>query len=340
MQLKIGQKICGDGELPLMFAEEGQANQGNFDVALHMVDLAVEAGADGIEFQLFLAADMYARGDKGYQLYADRELSFSQVEELILYARKRNILFQAACLSPKMAELCAKADVDAFCINATDLNNPIILDAVSALGKPFWLATLMANLEEIDWAVEYLNQRGAKNFGLLHGQHVMSSGDKHGVPPEIAQLDCIRMFKERYGCVVGYVDHSPTLHMPSIAVAKEASIVMKHLSPQADWKGPDWVVCLPPSEWKKSKDLLMYAALTKGQDKSLSTSELKDRTVHRRSLYTTRAVAKGEVLSRNDLTALRPSKGGMDPREISRLIGKKAKHDLTEQSLLQEGDLE
>lgn len=339
MKLRIGEKFCGDNEPALMFAEEGQANQGDFKLALKMIELAAGAGADGIEFQLFLAEDLYVLNSAGYQLYLKRELSGSQIGELVSFAKKKGILFQAACLSPKIAELCANAEVDAFCINATDLNNPIMLDAISSLGKPFWLAALMADMNEIDWAVEHLNGRGAVNYGLLHGQHVMSSGNKGGVPPEIAQLDCISMLKKRYGLAVGYVDHTPTIHMPAISAAKGANVVMKHLAPQTGWEGPDWAIALPPDQWKTSKELFNYSVLTAGELKDLSISELKDRSLHRRSLYTARCVETGSVLSREDLIALRPGKGGMDPRNIEEIIGKKVKHTLASQHMLQENDL-
>lgn len=339
MQLRIGDRLCGDGAPPLMLAEEGQANQGDVNLAIGMIDLAAAAGADGIEFQLFLADDMYVSGARGHTIYAERELSESSIELLVDHARSRGLLFQAACLSPAIAELCAKVGVDSFCINATDLNNPIMLDAVSSLGQPFWLATLMATLEEIDWAVDYLDTRHGAPFGLLHGQHVMTSGDSHGVPAEMAQLDCIPMFEERYGRVTGYVDHTPTLHMPALAVARGASIVMKHLSPEHGWQGPDAAICLAPDDWKRSRELLDYSARSSGSDKSLSLSEISDRTAHRRSLYTRRALAAGAQLAREDLTALRPSAGGLDPRRLDDLIGRRTARALPAQHLLTEDDV-
>jgi len=339
VQLKIGDRLCGENAPPLMLAEEGQANQGDVELARRMIELAADAGADGIEFQLFLADDMYVRGERGHKIYAACELSDSSIAELVGHARAHGLLFQAACLSPVTAELCARLDVDSFCVNATDLNNPVILDAVSSLGKPFWLATLMATLEEIDWAVEYLERRRATNFGLLHGQHVMTSGSSQGVPPGMAQLGCIPMFQERYGVVVGYVDHTPTLEMPALAVARGASIVLKHLSPEPGWQGPDAGVCLPPEEWKRSKTLFDYSMRTGGRDKSLSQSEISDRTIHRRSLYTTRSIAAGERLAREDLTALRPSTGGMDPRSLEEIIGRRSVRALGPQHLLLDSDL-
>jgi N,N'-diacetyllegionaminate synthase len=340
MILKLGDKECGDHMPPLMFAEEGQANQGNFNLALKMINTAANVGADGIEFQLFFADDMYIREAPGHQIYLNAELSKEQVRELVLIAHKKDLLFQAACLSPRMVEICAEAGVDVFCVNATDLNNPDILAAVSSTKIPFWLATLMGTVEEIDWSVEYLNKNKATNFGLLHGQHVMTSDTCAGVPPEIAQLDCIEMFRQRYGLVTGYVDHTPTKQMPAIAAAKGAAIVMKHLAPEAGWRGPDWAVCLAPEDWMESQKLLRYSGMTSGKSKNLSQAEFKDRSLHRRSLYTTKALGPGQVITKEDLISLRPGQGGIDPRKNTTLIGKKVIRSLDFQHMLQLDDFE
>jgi N,N'-diacetyllegionaminate synthase len=335
MELKLGNRDCGEGNPPLMFAEEGQANQGDFNLALKMIDTAAEAGADGIEFQLFFADDMYIKKEPGHKIYLDAELSKEQIVELVRITQKKGLLFQAACLSTRMVDICAEAGVDVFCINATDLNNPDILDATSSTNIPFWLATLMGTEEEIDWSVEYLNRKNKANFGLLHGQHVMSSDTYAGVPPEFAQLDCIELFNQKYGLVTGFVDHTPTIQMPAIAAAKGASIVMKHLAPEPDWKGPDWAVCLSPKEWKESRKLLEYSGLTSGKSKNLSQSEFKDRSLHRRSVFTSRPLKAGDILTKSDLVALRPGPGGLDPRKMTDLVGKEVVRALNFQHMIQ-----
>ena len=63
--MKIGSKVIGSGYPGLMVAE-GRANQGDVGLAIKMCKLAAEAGADGIEFQFFLADDMYVRANHGH----------------------------------------------------------------------------------------------------------------------------------------------------------------------------------------------------------------------------------------------------------------------------------
>lgn len=337
--MRIGNSVVGEGRPTLMFAEEGQANQGDICIALKMCKTALAAGADGIEFQLFLANDMYVTSDPGYGIYKSRELSNSQIRELVAETHKLGLLCQVAGLSPKIIELAAEAGADVFCVNATDLTNPVIIDAVAATGKPFWLATLMANLEEIDWAVNYALARSSSDIGLLHGQHVMSSDTAHGVPPELLQLDCIELFKRRYGLVTGFVDHTATQIVPSIAAAKGAALVMKHLAPELGYRGPDWVVCLEPESWKEARAMLDYTVKSNGASKEISQAEFKDRSLHRRAIHTSIDLPKGHKLANGDLVALRPGKGGMDPRAIHDLVGRSLAHALPAQTQLQPTDL-
>lgn len=337
--MRIRNKIIGEGCNALMFAEEGQANQGNVDIAMSMCKTAAAAGADGIEFQLFLANDMYTQNEAGYLIYKSRELSPTEIRDLISVSHAEGLLCQVAGLSPKIIELSAEAGADIFCVNATDLTNPIIIDAVAATGKPFWLATLMGTMEEIDWAVNYAISRCQSDIGLLHGQHVMTSDASKGVPPELLQLDCIDLLKRRYGLVTGFVDHTATQFVPSLAVAKGAALVMKHLAPEPNWQGPDSVVCLEPDLWKDSKLMLDYAIKANGESKELSQAEFKDRSLHRRSIHTRVALSAGHIISTDDLVALRPGKGGIDPRFISALVGRQLAINLAEQHQLKYDDL-
>ena len=337
--MRIGGRVVGENRETLMVAEEGQANQGDADLAKRMCEIASESGADGIEFQFFLADDMYVRADPGHAVYKSRELSAAQITEIIAFAQERGLFCQIAGLSPTIIELCATAGADVFCVNATDLNNPHIIDAVAATGKPFWLATLMGTIEEIDWAVNYALGRCRSDIGLLHGQHVMSSDTTRGVPPKLLQLDCIELFKRRYGLVTGFVDHTATKFVPALAASKGAALITKHLAPEPDWHGPDWAVCLDPDEWREAREMLCYAALANGASKEISQMEFKDRSVHRRSIHTRIELPAGHILTANDLVALRPGKGGLDPKGIHDLVGRQLIKALPDQHQIQMDDL-
>ena len=325
--MDLGLIKVGNGHKKVMFAEEGQANQGDFKFALKMIDLIGEAGADGIEFQIGIAEDLYISSDEGYDIYKKREFEEGQIKDLIDYTHSKNLVFQVAPLSTRIISSLVNYGSDVFTINAMDVNNPFMLDAVAESEKPFWLATLMSTVDEIDWAVDYLLQKGAREFGILHGQHVMATDHGVGVPPEYSQLDCIQLFKKKYNMPVGYVDHTPTVLMPALAVAKGADIVFKHISPSADWAGPDYGVCLSPEKWKESKAYFDYACNIHGSSKDLTQDEIEDRSHQRRSLYFAVDKLAGEKIDINDLVALRPG-GCCDPKKLKEIVGKKVSKEI------------
>lgn len=325
--MDLGLFKVGNGNNQVMFAEEGQANQGDIKFALKMINFASKAGASGIEFQIGIAEDLYFPNDEGYKVYKEREFDEYQIKDIADYTHSKNMIFQVAPLSNKIIDTLKKCETDVFTINAMDLTNPFMLDAICESKKPFWLATLMGKTSEIEWAINYLNSKTSTSFGLLHGQHIMAKDNSIGVPPDYTQLDCIQSFKNKYGCAVGFVDHTSSIIMPALAAAKGADIVFKHLAPKKGWRGPDYGICLDPSDWKQSKLFFDYACKTHGSSKDLTQDEIVDRSHQRRSLYFNKDKKSGEKISVNDLVALRPG-GGYDPKNIADIIGKRLNSDV------------
>jgi sialic acid synthase SpsE len=267
-QFKIGSKVIGDGSTYFVI-EEGQANLGNFELALEMIDLAASTGADAIEFQLAQAAEFYIKSHIGYGLYKEREFSDSQLLELVNYTTEKGLDMVVAPLSSKLIETMALNGCAAFNVNASDLINPDILDRVSEIGKPFFLSLLLAEENEIEWAINRISRRSNVQFGLLLGQHTMASGG-HGVDLEHTNLGYLSTLKKRYNVPVGFIDHSSQVWSPAVAVAAGADLVTKHLAISRAEKGPDWQVCLEQNEMIES------IGLVRAIDSSITSVEKKD----------------------------------------------------------------
>lgn len=337
--MQVGEHCCSRQDPTLLVAEEGQANEGDLEFALKMIDLAANCGADGIEFQLTIAADLYISSHAGFQLYKKREFAPTIIGELISAVHAKNMFFQAACLSEKLVDIVVEKGADVLISNATDLNNPRMLDALAGCGRPFFIATLMGTMEEIDWAVSRVRRNGATNFGLLHGQHIMGSQKGIGVPVEYTQLDCMSVMEQRYGVPVGFVDHTDSEIMPAIASSRGAVVVAKHLAPEPGWRGPDWQVCLDPRAWARAVDYLQYANDARGADKELSVEEIQDRSLMRRSIVAARDIPPGKALDALDMAFKRPG-GGLDPRNYERYIGQRVKISVQTDEMITEEILE
>jgi sialic acid synthase SpsE len=335
--MNIGKKTIGSGSLYFVI-EEGQATLGDFGKALQLIAAAAKTGADAIEFQLAIASDFYIKGHKGYDIYLEREFSSVQLEQLVSYTQDKEIDLVVAPFSNRLIDIMAKLDVAAFNINASDLNNPDILDAVSDCGTPFFLSLLLAEEKEIEWAIQRVTRRKAPPFGLLLGQHTMASGG-HGVSLEHTNLGYIKTLKGKFNVPVGFIDHSPLVWMPACAVAAGADFVTKHMALSIADKGPDWQVCLEPVDmvkaidWaRKSKDSISNTS------KELAPGERIDKSVMRRSIVAARQIAKGEKIEREDIVFKRPGTG-IAPDEFLNVIGKIAARDIEADTIIDQDEL-
>jgi sialic acid synthase SpsE len=333
--LRVGDREIGPGHPTFFIAEEGQANQGNLGVALEMIRVAAWARADAIEFQLAIADDFYVRTHPGHAIYKAREFSVPQLRQLFATAQEAGILAYAAPLSSRLVPVLSDVGCALFNINSSDLNNPDMLDAVAATRCPFFLSTAMATLEEIDWAVERLRDRRCDNFALLHGQHSMLSAEGTGVPEHETNLASIEFLRLRYGVPVGFIDHTSNPNMPVVAALRGAAVVSKHFALSRALQGPDWHICLEPRELADTIRQLRIAENTLGKpEKILAQGEMGDRAQMRRSIVAARVLTSGTQLRPEDLRFKRPGTG-LAPREVSKILGRVLKVDLTEDDQLQ-----
>ena len=315
------------GSSLFFIAEEGQANLGDFQTALAMIDIAADVGVDAIEFQLARAKDFYVASHPGYEKYAKREFSDAQHRELVQRARERGIAFIAAPLSHHLVPSLRQAGCSAFNINASDLTNPDIIDAVVASDLPFFLSVPMATDEEIRWAIDRIRRHGRNtSFALAHGQHTMASAG--GVPIAGTALGYLATLVNAYRAPVGFIDHTSHPWMPAVAVAAGAGFVSKHLAHSRDAHGPDWQICLEPGEMRDavtSARAVWESVHTR--TKNLAQGEQADRSIMRRSVVAARSIPAGAVLRREDVVFKRPGTG-LDPSRYEDLIGKTTLHDV------------
>lgn len=313
--------------------EEGQFNLGDFGKALQMIELAGKTGASAIEFQLAYADDFYIKAEAGHGIYKGREFSDEQLKALVQHATANNLLFVATCLShnlvPKMADFgCA-----AFNINASDINNLYIVDAVLQTGLPFFVSTPLATEEEIAWVVNRIRSKKADaQFALLHGQHSMASG-KEWVEPADTSLGYLQTLKNTYGAPVGFIDHTAHDWTPAVAVAAGAQVISKHLTMSAVYQGPDWAICLEPPVMKAAieKAFSIHESL-QVTTKHLAKGEDLDRSVMRRSVVTEKAIPQGKIIEWNDISFKRPGTG-LPPTAAEEIVGKTAVKDIAADEL-------
>lgn len=347
MALDIAGRRIGEGEPPFVIAEAGVNHDGSVELALQLVEAGADAGADAIKFQTFSAeavvldhapqaAYQLARSPAGSQLEMLRglELPASAWPALMARAKELGIVFLSTPFDLASVALLADLGVPAFKVGSGDLPNLVLLRAVAAHGKPVLLSTGMAELPEVEAAVDDLRRHGDPPLVLLQ------CTSAYPAPAEDANLRAMATLRDRFGVPVGYSDHTQGIATATAAAALGAVMIEKHLTVDRSRPGPDHAVSLEPAGFRELVGAVHDAWVALGDGtKTPRPQELDVSRAARRSLVTRRAVAAGTVLRAEDIGAMRPA-GGISPLRLDEVIGRRAAGDLPPLYPLSPADLD
>lgn len=308
--------------MPYIIAEVGFNHEGDLSKAINMVELAAKGQANAVKFQSFRAQDICLPSAEPYDLLKSGELSEEDHVELAQACREFNVEFLSTPFSPWAVDVLEDVGVAKYKIASMDLTNFYLLHHVAQTSKPIILSTGMGTLEEIDAAMQFLKEQGAKDISLLHCISNYPAAAKE------LELKHIALLKEQFKCPVGYSDHYPGTKACLLAAALGADIIETHFTYNTQLPGADHSHSLDSdmlkqlvSEIKEFKD--MYDAGTQFNERS----DRENSVSYRRGVYTTRTVEKGEQLSEADLLFCRPE-NAMSLRAYDSIIGAQTTKDL------------
>nr|WP_215728835.1 N-acetylneuraminate synthase [Campylobacter vulpis] len=328
----------------LIIAEAGVNHNGDLNLAKKLIEQAAKAGADVVKFQTFKAKDCVSVSAKKakYQLenttkeesqlemIKKLELSYESHFELIEHCKKHGIAFLSTPFDLKSVEFLRELDLPYFKIPSGEITNLPYLKAVAKCKKKVFLSTGMANLGEIEAALEILRKNGTKKITLLH------CNTEYPTPFEDVNLNAIKTLKEAFKLEVGYSDHTEGIVASLGAVALGAVVIEKHFTLDKTMEGPDHRASL---EFEELKELCkgvreLEKALGNGIKKA-SKSEAKNKIIARKSLVARCAIQKGEKFSEQNLTTKRPG-NGISAMRYEEYLGKKALKTYKKDELINE----
>jgi len=337
MRLIIADKYEIGPECPtFIIAEAGVNHNGDLGLAHRLVDVAVRAKADAIKFQTFKADRLVTRDapKAAYQLQATdaaesqydmlRQLELSQEthRDLITYCREKGILFMSTPFDEASAELLAELGVPIFKIPSGEITNLPFLAHVACKGKPMIVSTGMANLGEVEAAVNTIVEAGNAGLILLH------CVSNYPADPADVNLRAMQTMATAFGVPVGYSDHTSGIEVALAAVALGASVIEKHLTLDRNLPGPDHLASLEPDGLSALVKGVrtVEAALGNGK-KAAAASENDTALVARKSLVAACDISAGTILTRELIVAKRPGTG-LSPALLDLILGKQLRQTL------------
>lgn len=324
----------------LVVAEIGNNHEGHFDRAAEMVRQAARCGVGAVKFQTVRAAQLIRRAETArFERLTHFELSESQFAALSELAHELGLLFLSTPLSLGAAAF-LEPMLDAFKIASGDNDFFPLLENVARAAKPVIISTGVSDVSQIDATVRFLRGQW-EEIGIQGNLALLHCVSSYPTPPEQANLRSIPFLAERFGCTVGYSDHTLGTETAVLAVAAGARIIEKHFTldkNQSDFR--DHQLAADPAEMAELVRRVRAAESLLGTfGKSIQPCEAASRTAIRRSIVAARDLKAGAVLAMADLKWIRPG-DGLRPGSEEQIIGRRLKRDVREDDAFSTGDVE
>jgi N,N'-diacetyllegionaminate synthase len=328
-----------------IIAEAGVNHNGKIELAYKLIDVAKEAGADAVKFQTFTADNSVTKSAKkaGYQnkttdikesqyeMIKKLELNEQQHKKLISYCKKKNIQFLSSPFDFASIELLNKLGLNTYKIPSGEIINLPYLRKVGEYNKKVIMSTGMADLGEIEDALNILINAGTKKEKIT----VLHCNTEYPTPLEDVNLTAMNTIRDAFKINVGYSDHTLGIEIPIAAVAMGAKIIEKHFTIDRDMPGPDHKASLEPDELKAMVHAIRNIEKAIGNGiKKPSPSELKTKPIARKSIVAAKNIKKGEVFTEENITAKRPG-NGISPMRWDEVSGRIAERDFSADELIE-----
>lgn len=331
------------GKHVFIIAEAGVNHNGDLQLAKRLIDEAKSAGVDAVKFQTFKAENIVAKSagkaeyqklttgteETQFQMLKRLELTYPEFVDLKKYCDEIGILFLSTPFDLESIDFLEKLDLALYKIPSGEITNLPYLEKIGKLGKKIILSTGMSTVDEIADAVHVLHQSGSQDITLLH------CNTEYPTPMKDVNLYAMDVLAEKFGCKVGYSDHTLGIEVPIAAVARGAEVIEKHFTVSKELPGPDHRASLEPEELKCMVQAIRNIESALGEkEKSPTESESANKAVARKSIVASCDIGEGEKFSEKNLTVKRPG-SGISPMKWYEVMGQKAKKDFKKDEIIE-----
>jgi N-acetylneuraminate synthase len=335
--ISINDRKIGAGNPPLVVAEMSGNHNQSLDRALEIVEAAAACGAHALKLQTYTADTMTLDLDEGeffisdesslwkgtslYKLYQEAHTPWEWHRPIFHRAKELGLTCFSTPFDETAVDFLESLRCPAYKIASFENTDIPLIRKVAATGKPMIISTGMATLAELDESVRAAREAGCNDLVLL------KCTSTYPASPENTNILTIPDIRERFGVQVGLSDHTMGIGVAVAAVALGATIIEKHFTLRRADGGVDSAFSLEPDEMRSLVVETERACQALGRIIYGPTEVEKKSLAFRRSLYIVRDIKAGEVLTRENVRAIRPGKG-LPPKHLSEVIGSRARRSI------------
>ena len=336
-EVKIGHRLVGASHPPFVIAELSGNHGQSYDKAIELVDLAADSGAHAIKLQTytpdtitlnihegeFFISDPNSlwKGISLYSLYAKAMTPWEWHKDIFEHAKSKGLIAFSSPFDLTAVEFLESLDVPCYKIASFENTDHGLLEAVAKTGKPVSLSTGMASQSELAESVEVLRKNGCSELVLL------KCTSNYPARPLDANIRTIPHLAELFNCPAGLSDHTEGIGVAVASVALGASVIEKHFVSNRSEGGVDAEFSLEPFELKMLVDEARRAYDALGEVFYGCTDKEIVSRKDRRSLYISKDIKAGEILTKENLRSVRPGLG-LPTKYLPLLLGRKILKDV------------
>lgn len=332
MNVKIGNKTIGEKEPVFIVAELSANHMQDFDVAVDTIHAIKDSGADAVKFQTFTPDTITVNSDKSYfkiegtlwhgrtlhDLYKEAYMPWEWQPELKRIAEKLGLLCFSSPFDKTAVDFLEKMNVPAYKIASFEVTDTPLVEYTASKGKPVIISTGIAELCDIEMAVNACKKVGNQQIIVL------KCTSSYPAPMELMNLKTIPNMAETFGLTVGLSDHTIGSSVAVASVALGAKLIEKHFILDKSLGGPDSKFSAEPWEFSTMVKAVRDVEKALGDiSYDLTEDEKKSRNFSR-SLFVVSDIAGGDEFTDENVRSIRPGYG-LHPKHLKNVLGRKAR---------------
>jgi pseudaminic acid synthase len=319
-----------------IIAELSANHNGSLKNALDTIKAAKRTGADAIKLQTFtpdtitldaktddflLKQGTLWDGKYLHDLYKEGYTPWEWHKELFETAAAEGLICFSSPFDFSAVDLLEDLNTPAYKIASFEITDIPLIEYVASKGKPVIISTGIAEIEDIELALDACKRMGNDDIALL------KCTSSYPAPIEEANLIMIKDLAERFNVIPGLSDHTIGSTAPIVATIMGARIIEKHFILDRSIGGPDASFSMNEQEFTEMVKAVREAGKSVGQiDYSLTEKQKKGREFCR-SLYIVKDIKSGDLITTENVRSIRPGYG-LHPKYYKEILGKSVNRNL------------
>jgi pseudaminic acid synthase len=335
--IQISGRRIGKGYPVFIIAELSANHLQDFKLAVKTIREMKKAGADAVKLQTYTpdtitidCDNRYFRINQGtlwdgktlHQLYRQAYMPWEWQPKLKKIAEGLGLICFSSPFDKTAVDFLKKMGTPAYKVASFEITDIPLIEYIASQQKPVIISTGIAERGDIQQALDACARMGNKNIALLKCTSAYPS------PLDKVNLNAIPVLQKMFKpAVIGLSDHTLGIAVPAAAVALGARIIEKHFILERSLGGPDAKFSLEPAEFSDMVKSIREVEKALGSRSLALSKEVAKSRNFARSLFAVADIAKGEILTEENIRSIRPG-NGLSPKMFQRVIGKRARRHI------------